>query len=77
MLSSLRNAADAQWYMEYYSRPVPWIPFYFSSETQDSVTLTVDVMGVICLTQLVQVLHPFLTIYIIEQVTFSWKGPIL
>lgn len=33
-------------------------------------TLTVDVMGSICLTQLVQVVHPFLTVYIIKQVTF-------
>lgn len=28
----LRNAAP--WYMGYYSRPFPWIPLYFSSETQ-------------------------------------------
>lgn len=42
----------------------------FLIRNSDSITLTVDVMGSICLTQLVQVVHPFLTIYIIEQVTF-------
>lgn len=45
----------------------------FLIRSSDS-TLTGDVMGSVCLTQLVQVVYPFLTIYIIEQVTFGWKG---
>lgn len=43
---------------------------FFLIRSSDS-TLTADVMGSICLTQLVQVVHPFLTIYIIQQVTFG------
>lgn len=45
---------------------------FFLIRSSDS-TLTADVMGSICLTQLVQVVHPFLTIYIIQQVTFGQR----
>lgn len=61
MLYSLRNAADAHWYVEYYPRCFPGYRFI----SQQKLRRYNPYRGRICLTKLVQVVHPFLTIYII------------